>query len=121
MSDKRKILEMVKDGVIEVEEGLKLLDSLAKPAQDALIKNPQPKMLRVKVDSVDGDVIRVNVPLSLLKAGVDLANKINIDGQSIQSKGVDVDFIMQAIEEGATGEIVNIQSAEGDSVLVSID
>lgn len=122
MNSKQRILQMVKDGVLDVEEGLKLLDALESPeAALPQTKNSQPKMLRVKVDSEDGDVVRVNVPVSLLKAGVNLANQININGETIQSKGVDIDLIMQAIEEGATGEIVNIQSADGDSIIVTID
>lgn len=122
MNNKQRILQMVKDGVIEVDEGLKLLEALGGSNEVAQqTKNPQPKMLRVKVDSEDGDVVRVNIPISLVKAGVDLASQINIDGESIQSKGVDIDLILKAIEEGATGEIVNIQSADGDSVHVIID
>jgi hypothetical protein len=122
MNNKQRILQMVKDGIIEVEEGLKLLEALGEPIEETTkIKNSQAKMLRVKVDSADGDVVNVNVPLSLVKAGVDLANQIKIDGESIESKGVDINLIMQAIEEGATGEIVNIESADGDSVHIIID
>lgn len=122
MNNKQRILQMVKDGTIEVEEGVKLLEALGKENNETIqTKNPQPKMLRVKVDSADGDIVRVNVPLSLVKAGVDLANQIKVDGQSIESKGVDINLIIQAIEEGATGEIVNIESADGDSVYVTID
>ena len=87
MNNKQRILQMVKDGVIEVEEGLKLLEALGEPVEETTkYKNSQAKMLRVKVDSADGDVVRVNVPLSLVKAGVDLANQIKIDGKSIESK-----------------------------------
>ena len=43
------------------------------------------------------------------------------DGNPIDMKGVDVDMIMAAIEEGATGEIVNIESADGDVVKIFID
>ncbi|HBS91419.1 MAG TPA: hypothetical protein DEA51_02995 [Erysipelotrichaceae bacterium] len=128
MSSKEQILKLVKEGVISVEEGIKLLEALhattapasivPKPSQ--MTPNPK-KMLRVTVDSADGDKVRVNVPISLIKAGVNLSNQFNVNGQPLDMKGLDIDMIMQAIEEGATGEIVNVESADGDSVKVFVD
>lgn len=121
MTNQEKILQMVKDGTIEVHEGVKLLEALVEPSKELVHKKAQAKMLRVKIDSESGDKVRVNVPLSLIKAGVDLSKSINIDGESLQSKGLDVELILQAIEEGATGEIVDITSAEGDIIKVFVD
>lgn len=128
MSSKEQILKLVKEGVISVEEGIKLLEALHATAAPASIvpkpsqMTPNPKkMLRVTVDSADGDKVRVNVPISLIKAGVNLSNQFNVNGQPLDMKGLDIDMIMQAIEEGATGEIVNVESADGDVVKVFVD
>jgi hypothetical protein len=120
-NNKERILQMVKDGIIDVEEGLKLLEALTEERVEIKKTQQEKKMLRVKVDSKDGDVIRVNVPISLIKAGANLANQIKIDGQPLDTKGVDVDLIMKAIEEGMTGEIVDVQSADGDVIKVFVD
>jgi hypothetical protein len=129
MNSKEQILQMVKEGTITVEDGIKLLEALG--AQSAQTQSVQPvinvnpaggrKMLRVTVDSAKGDVVRINVPTSLVKAGLNLSNQLKIDGNPVDMKGVDVDLIMAAIEEGATGEIVNVESAEGDIVKIFID
>jgi hypothetical protein len=129
MNSKEQILQMVKEGTITVEDGIKLLEALG--AQSAQTQSVQPvinvnpaggrKMLRVTVDSAKGDVVRINVPTSLVKAGLNLSNQLKIDGNPVDMKGVDVDMIMAAIEEGATGEIVNVESAEGDIVKIFID
>lgn len=129
MNSKEQILQMVKEGTITVEDGIKLLEALG--AQGAQTQSVQPvinvnpaggrKMLRVTVDSAKGDVVRINVPTSLVKAGLNLSNQLKIDGNPVDMKGVDVDMIMAAIEEGATGEIVNVESAEGDIVKILID
>lgn len=129
MNSKEQILQMVKEGTITVEDGIKLLEALG--AQGAQTQSVQPvinvnpaggrKMLRVTVDSAKGDVVRINVPTSLVKAGLNLSNQLKIDGNPVDMKGVDVDMIMAAIEEGATGEIVNVESAEGDVVKIFID
>jgi hypothetical protein len=120
-NNKERILQMVKEGIIDVEEGLKLLEALTEEKVEIKKTQQEKKMLRVKVDSKDGDVIRVNVPISLIKAGANLANQIKIDGQPLDTKGVDVDLIMKAIEEGMTGEIVDVQSADGDVIKVFVD
>ncbi|MDP2813810.1 MAG: hypothetical protein Q8S15_05935 [Erysipelotrichaceae bacterium] len=129
MNSKEQILQMVKEGTITVEDGIKLLEALG--TQGAQTHSVQPvinvnpaggrKMLRVTVDSAKGDVVRINVPTSLVKAGLNLSNQLKIDGNPVDMKGVDVDMIMAAIEEGATGEIVNVESAEGDVVKIFID
>lgn len=123
MNSKAKILEMVKDGIIDVQEGVKLLEAINEPSEPTALqkKKTQASMLRVLVDSADGDKVRVNVPLSLIKAGVDLSKSINIGGESLDTKGIDLDLILQAIEEGATGEIVDIVSEDGDIVKVLVD
>jgi len=127
MNSKEQILQLVKEGVITVEEGIKLLEALNSQSAPSIlptskIMTPNPKkMLRVLVDSADGDVVRVNVPISLIKAGVNLSSQFKINGNPLDMKGVDIDMIMQAIDEGATGEIVNIESADGDVVKIFVD
>lgn len=129
MNSKEQILQMVKDGTISVEDGLKLLEALGaqnaptSPVTPVINVNPAGgrKMLRVVVDSAKGDVVRINVPTSLVKAGMNLSNQFKVNGTAIDMKGVDVDMIIAAIEEGATGEIVNVESADGDVVKIFID
>jgi hypothetical protein len=129
MNSKEQILQMVKDGTISVEDGLKLLEALGMqnapipPIAPVINVNPAGgrKMLRVVVDSAKGDVVRINVPTSLVKAGLNLSGQLKVDGKPLDMKGVDIDMIMAAIEEGATGEIVNVESADGDVVKIFID
>ena len=114
MNTKEQILQMVKDGDIDINEGVKLLEALG------IVNNPTPtnakSKLRIVVDSADGDKVRINVPTSLLKAGVDIASKLNINGNPVDMKGIDMDMIMQAIEDGSSGEIVDIDTKDGDTV-----
>lgn len=129
MNSKEQILQMVKEGTITIEEGLKLLEALGlqntAPPQSSPMQSFNPaggkKMLRIMVDSADGHTVRVNVPTTLIKAGLNLSNQLKVNGNPIDMQGVDIDMIMAAIEEGATGEIVNIESADGDNVKIFID
>jgi len=118
MNTKEQILQMVKDGDISIDEASKLLEALeASPIQSLKPRNSKQK-LRVLVDSKNGDTVRINMPLSLIKAGVNLATQLNVNGQPIDMKGVDMDIIMKAIEDGETGEIVDIQTSDGDNVKI---
>jgi hypothetical protein len=111
MNTKEQILQMVKDGDINIEEAAKLL---VKP------QNSKQK-LRILVDSANGDTVRINVPISLIKAGVNLASQLNVNGQPIDMKGVDMDLVMKAIEDGETGEIVDIQTSDGENVRIFVE
>ena len=75
MNSREKIMEMVKDGTLSVEEGLRLLDAIeesekraektpkpAEPEVRPLIYSApsHPKMLRIQVESANNDRVRVN-------------------------------------------------------------
>jgi len=105
--EKRKILEMVADKKISVDEAEKLLAAVSDyagetttPARDGAGK-PGPKYLRVLVepspDNPGGDRVNVRVPLNLVRAGLKFASyipdqakdKIN---KEMKEKGVPFDL-----------------------------
>ncbi len=121
MNTKEQILQMVKDGDITIDDAMKLLDALDTTANQMPKASPTKQKLRVIVDSANGDTVRINVPISLVKAGVSLASQMNVNGKPIDMKGVDMDTIIKAIEDGATGEIVDIQTNDGDTVKIFVE
>lgn len=121
MNTKEQILQMVKDGDINIEEAAKLLDALDPSPIQSLKPRGTKQKLRVLVDSKNGDTVRINMPLSLIKAGVNLATQLNVNGQPIDMKGVDMDLIMKAIEDGETGEIVDVQTSNGENIKIFIE
>lgn len=125
MDTKEQILQMVKEGTLSVEEGVKLLQAMETPIEvidnKNIISKGTGKFLRVLVDSAEGDRVRVNIPLSLVKAGVNLSQQFKINGVDMDMHGVDIDMIMKAVEDGELGEIVNVDSANGDVVRVFVD
>lgn len=85
-------------------------------------KNPEELVLRIKVLSVDGDKVRVNLPFALLKAlsgtGVDIATQVS--GIDVL-KGIDLQKILELVENGTVGKIVEIESAKGDTVEIVVE
>jgi len=126
MNTKSQILEMVKEGTISVEEGVQLLSALDEtkttvtPVSNLSKKPLSKRMLRVDVDSKDGKV-KVNIPLSLAKIGLDISNQLNINGKQLDLKGIDLDEILSRIDDDASGEIVTVDTEDGEKVRVFID
>ena len=124
MNSKEQILEMVKEGTLSVEEGLKLLSAMEtkQPVSEVRpsISNAR-RMIKILINSKDGDDVKVNIPLALVKVGLDIGSKMNVNGKQLDLKGVDLDSIMQMIDEGASGELVNVQSADGETVRIFVD
>ena len=78
--------------------------------------------LRIKVDSVAGDKVRVNLPMSLVKVGLEMGVDMsgNISGAE-SLKNVDLNRVLELAERGLIGKLVEVESAEGDTVEVVVE
>ena len=81
-------------------------------------------ILRVKVDSAEGDRIRVNLPMTLVKLcmeiGVDVVPQLSGEyGDMIRN--INMEKVVEMVEKGLVGKLVEMQSAEGDSVEVVVE
>ena len=78
--------------------------------------------LRIKVDSADGDKVRINLPMSLVKIGLEMG--VDISGNmsnSASMKNIDMQKIIDLVERGAIGKLVEVESADGDIVEVVVE
>ncbi len=131
-SSQKKILEMLSEEKITVEEATALLSRLQNTEGDTdesgsdtdqENRGKAPKYLRVLVDSADGDKVNVRVPLSLIKTGIKLSALIPGDAAArIGNSGLDLSQISQLSGEElieALRELqVDVNSANGDKVRV---
>lgn len=131
-NSRKKVLEMLSEGKITVDEATTLLERLGSretsdvPVEPVDTEGRTPrdlKYLRVVVDSADGDRVNVRVPLSLIKTGiklkalipVDVAEKIGGHGLDLsQLSELDGDDLIEALRELQ----VDVDSADGDKVRV---
>lgn len=81
--------------------------------------------LRVRVDSAQGDKVRVNLPMSLVKIALEMGVEILPNLQGMEGtdalRNLDLNKIIDLVERGLIGKIVEIESAEGDTVEVVVE
>ena len=118
----KRILKMVEEGKIDVDKASELIDALNKSAnqQPIVLSKNLDKMLKVRVLSATKDTVNVNVPIKFLKAIGNAVNNIKIPGISDED-GIDIKMIMEAIDSGLEGKIVDVKSSNGDIVEVYIE
>lgn len=135
-NEKTRILNMVKDGKITVEEAQQLLDALdqkeARPEEIVTFKDTRgrkAKKLKVQVDAGEnGDgKVNINLPISLVRTvGPIVARNMPREAkQQLEENGVDLNRIFTDIENlaenGLDEDIVNIDtSKDGHSAKVRV-
>ena len=85
-------------------------------------KNLDELVLRIKINSVAGDKIRVNLPVGLIRAlsssGLVVTGSL---GNSDALKDIDWEKILQLVENGTVGKIVEVESKDGDTVEIVVE
>lgn len=84
-------------------------------------KNINDMMLRIIVDSADGDKVRVNLPLALVQLALDIGMELPQVNGIDALKGIDLAKILQLVEKGAVGNLVEVESAQGDIVRIFVE
>lgn len=120
--ERMKILELLSKNVINADQAEKLLAALStnNEVEDKLKvidKKNQFRMLKIYVDSSDGDQVRIQLPIEFAKL---LKSKkiMKIDTDDFD---LDVDELIGMINSGVVGEIVNIKSDDGDIVKIVVE
>ncbi|KPN97596.1 SHOCT-like domain-containing protein [Lysinibacillus sp. ZYM-1] len=123
-----RVLSMVQEGKIDADKGSELIQVLQEKENtgNKLLEKPTKyvdKTLKVRIVSTENDNVTVNLPIKLVKvvlmAGHSIAASIPQSEKYV--KDLDINLIMEAIENELDGQIVDIKSANGDSVSVFID
>ncbi len=77
--------------------------------------------LRIYVHAKDGDVVKVNIPMSLVKVCIELGVEVGAAGNMDAMKAVDFDKIIALAEQGAIGKLVEVETSDGDTVEVVVE
>jgi len=121
-----KILNMVQEGKMDEEKAAELIEALKNGENK--IKSYNKKLLKVNVNSKDGDKVNINLPVEFIKNILNsvgnlsfLNEMINVPNASAGNINIDLNLIAHAIDNNLDGEIVNITSQDGDIVRIAIE
>lgn len=134
MEDKKRVLKMVEEGKISAGEGLKLLEALESNPGDEVKVNKQPivdeneffkidknsskeKMIYIRVISSNGERVKVNIPIGFLKV---LGSNSLMGSANLDKYNIDINSIIDAVENGFEGRLVEVNSDDGDRVIIEI-
>lgn len=78
--------------------------------------------LRIRVNSADGDKVRVNLPMPLVKVGLEMGVVSVSNAEGMEAlRSIDLNKVMELAEKGMIGKIVEVESADGDIVEVVVE
>jgi hypothetical protein len=130
--ERMKILTMVQEGKITPEDAAQLLEAINEGARASIPPRPgmppnppegglgrKPRWLRVRVTDTNTGRPRVNVrlPVSMVSVGLKMGSKF-----APQVEGLDSNELMQIIESGEIGQIVDVfDENDGEHVEVFLE
>jgi len=78
-------------------------------------------LMKISVNSSEGDIVKVNLPLSLIKVGLEIGMQMPQISGNDALKDIDFSAILMAAESGIIGKLVEVKSADGDVVEIVIE
>lgn len=119
-----RIIAMLQEGKINAEEAEQLISAMKADEQEPRAKKGYlGKMLKVRITSEAKDNVVVNIPVKIVKFALKLGHGIawSIPEAKGYVEDIDIDLLMNAIDNEIEGKIVDIQTEDGDTVIIAIE
>lgn len=121
-----RILNMVKEGKVTPEEGMKLLEALETSAEEtAEIPQGKAKWLRIRVTDIKTNrpKVSVNLPIGIVDWALRTGSRVAaFGGEDLNGMGVNLEELRAAISFGLKGKIVDVtDEEEGQHVEIAVE
>ena len=94
---------------------------IARVVEPQLRKNPEQMMVKIVINSSDGDKVRINLPIPFVKAGMAIGMSMpQVNGKDAL-QGIDFEQIMKLVDQGLVGKLIEIESADGDHIEIFVE
>ena len=108
--ERMRILKMLEEGKISVEEATQLIEAVEAPRETEVTTQGKPKWLKVRVQDGEDEKVSVNLPLSLARVAMKFIPQQAKD--KMEAQGIDMDVLLHEVTETKIGKLVEVQ--EGD-------
>lgn len=116
-----KVLKMLEEGKIDAEKAEELIEVLYTSKANVPTVINSDKMLKIRVDSQNGDNVNINIPVKFIRTIGGAIKRIpkveGIDGM----EDIDIQAILEAVSDGLDGKIVDVKSEKGDNVEIVVE
>ena len=113
-----KILGVSVDELLSDKQELQPVVTLVPEDQRKDIKD---MVLRIVVDSADGDKVRVNLPMALVQLAMEMGMEMPQVSGNDALKDIDWAQVMELVRHGAIGNLIEVESADGDIVRIFVE
>ena len=124
----RKILDLIEQDRITAAQAAELIEAMGiESEQPEKPRQQTRRTLRVLLMSAGGEKVNVKLPVGLLRSGLDIGKHFaSASGKSKETlNNLDWDQLTttvdQMLEDGTTGEIVNIAKPSGERILILLE
>lgn len=133
MEEQLRILKMLEEGKITAEQASELLAALTPQKEpeaasyevaetERVNLEYDKRMVRIVVDSSEGDKVNVQLPVTAIRQILKVTGKLPAVSESLQ--GIELteilDTVVDCLDAEAIGDIVNVESKNGDIVKVYV-
>ena len=112
-----KLLGVTVDELLSGKEELPAVRVLP-PAER---KDPKDMMLRIVVDSAQGDRVRVNLPIALVEIAMEIGMEMPQVSGNAALEGIDMKKVLEMVRLGCVGNLIEVDSADGDKVRIFVE
>ena len=84
-------------------------------------KDIKDMILRVTLDSAEGDKIRVNLPVALVEIAMEIGMEMPQINGNDALKGIDMKKVLEMVRLGFVGNLVEVDSADGDRIRIFVE
>ena len=84
-------------------------------------KKIEDMLLRIMITGKGGDVVRVNLPLAIIKVILDSGLNMSYLSKNEALKNIDLNVILNMANQGAIGNIIDIEDTNGDIIQMFVE
>lgn len=116
-----KVLNMLEEGKIDAQKAGELIEVLYASKNNIPAVINSDKMLKIRVNSQNGDNVNINIPVKFIKTIGGAIKRIpKVEGVE-GLEDIDIQAILQAVSDGLDGKIVDVKSEKGDNVEIIVE
>ena len=84
-------------------------------------KDIKDMMLKIVVDDSDGDKVRINLPVPVIKIALEMGMQMPQFSGNSMLQNINIEQIMAMIEQGVMGNLLEVEGADGEIVKIFVE